>query len=475
MLQLQELSKAFGSTRAVDGVSFAARPGRVLALIGENGSGKSTVLRLLAGETVADAGQMRWDAAVLRPEEVHLVHQELLLCPHLTAAENLFLGSLKGVGFSPKQVEARARELLSQLGFSEIEPGRITRELPVSQRQVIEIGRAFVKNCPVILLDEPTSSMTEADKLKFYRLVRTLREAGKTVIFISHFLEEVRAVSDDYVILRDGKAVADGELSAISDAEIVRYMVGREVNELFPRSDRALGEVVVSIQNLSGQGSKPQNVSLEVRAGEVVGLAGLNGAGKTELLRTVFGLRKRSSGTCFVLGEQKAEVGKLWRRGVGFVSEERKEDGLSLRLSIAENATMPMRRGFLARPGSALQRGESWIKSLRIASRSASQPVGDLSGGNQQKVAFARLLNADCKLLILDEPTRGVDVGSKAEIYRLMDEAAQSGAAILLASSYLPELLGVCDRIGVMNRGQLTRSFEAKSATSEAIIEECLR
>ena len=462
MLRVEGLSKAFGSTRAVDQVSFEAKPGRVLALIGENGSGKSTLMRLLAGETQPDSGQTS-----INPQEVHLVHQELLLCPHLTVAENLYLGSGRGIKFSPRRLEARAQAILIDLGFPEVDVRQQTSDLPISQRQVIEIARALTKNRPIILLDEPTSSLTEADKSKFYGLVRKLTAADKTVIFISHFLEEVRAVSDDCVILRDGQVVASGPLEDFSDQEIVRHMVGREVTDLFPRSDREPGEVVLKVENLTGETDKPKNVSFELRAGEVLGLAGLNGAGKTELLRTVFGLRRTVSGSNGGRGQ--------WRDSVGFISEDRKLDGITLPLSIAENTTMPTRRGLINSPKKVSQTGSSWIDKVGISAQSPDQPVGSLSGGNQQKVAFARLLHSECKLFILDEPTRGVDVGSKAEIYRLIDEAAKNGAAVLLASSYLPELLGVCDRIGVMNRGRLVGIFDAKSTTSEELVAECVR
>ena len=400
MLRVEGLSKAFGSTQAVAQVSFEAKPGRVLALIGENGSGKSTVLKLIAGETKPDSGVIE-----AKPTEVHLVHQELLLCPHLTAAENLFLGSATGLRFSPGMCEEEAQRILNELGFPEVSASRTTNDLPISQRQVIEIARAIIKNCPVILLDEPTSSLTEADKDKFYGLVNRLKSAGKTVVFISHFLEEVRAISDDCVILRDGVLVASGLLSEFTDQEIVRHMVGREVTDLFPRSERVPGASVLKVDALTGESDKPSEVSFELRAGEVLGLAGLNGAGKTELLRTVFGLRKRISGSNGGRGQ--------WRDGVGFVSEDRKLDGVTLPLSIAENTTMPARRGFLNSPKKVSEAGSTWITAVGIAAESPDQPVGSLSGGNQQKVAFARLLNSDCKLLILDEPTRGVDVGEQ--------------------------------------------------------------
>jgi ribose transport system ATP-binding protein len=364
-------------------------------------------------------------------------------------------------------LEARAQAILIDLGFPEVDVRQQTSDLPISQRQVIEIARALTKNRPIILLDEPTSSLTEADKSKFYGLVRKLTAADKTVIFISHFLEEVRAVSDDCVILRDGQVVASGPLEDFSDQEIVRHMVGREVTDLFPRSDREPGEVVLKVENLTGEADKPKNVSFELRAGEVLGLAGLNGAGKTELLRTVFGLRRTVSGSNGGRGQ--------WRDSVGFISEDRKLDGITLPLSIAENTTMPTRRGLINSPKKVSQTGSNWIDKVGISAQSPDQPVGSLSGGNQQKVAFARLLHSECKLFILDEPTRGVDVGSKAEIYRLIDEAAKNGAAVLLASSYLPELLGVCDRIGVMNRGRLVGIFDAKSTTSEELVAECVR
>lgn len=475
MLEAVGLHKSFGTTLAARNVSFAAHPGRVLALVGENGSGKSTVLRMVAGELKPDMGSVLWNGRPLQTRDVLLVHQELAICPHLSAAENMYLGTSRGIGCDPKVLANQARRILDDLGFGDIDPSRPAGHLSVSQRQVIEIARSVVRVASIVLLDEPTSSLSESDKTKLYALIRQLTSAGKTVVFISHFLEEIREVSDDALILRDGEAVTYAPIKSLTNDEIVRDMVGREITELFPRSHRRFGDPILSLKDLTGQGGKPDRINLELRRGEVLGIAGLNGAGRTELLRTIMHLRPKQAGSCKVGGYSPRSIRQMWQRGVGFVSEERKIDGLATELSISENLTMPTRVGIFNRPRQESEQAEIWIRELGVSCQHPDQRLSSLSGGNQQKIALARLLHARCDILLLDEPTRGIDIASKAEIYRQIDRSANEGAAILMASSYLPELLGTCDRIAVMRQGALVRLFDAHAVSSEELIMECVR
>ncbi len=477
MLHAHGLSLAFGATLALQDVSFSAPAGRVLAVIGENGSGKSTLLKVLAGELRPQAGRVEWSEKPLHPGsgQVLLVHQELALCPDLTAAENIFLGRIPGPLYSPSQLQDRAGALLDSMGFSEIPANALTRALPISQRQILEIARAEAREAPVILLDEPTSSLTQADKQKLYRLIQTLKARGRTILFVSHFLEEIREVADDVVILRDGVRVAEGPIGGFADNDIVRHMVGRSVDDFFPRSSRARGECLLSIEGLTGANNMPRQASLKVHRGEIVGVAGLNGAGRTELLRTIFGLRELTAGQVKVKNLTSLSPQAHWRSQTGFVSEERKLDGVSTQLSVAENITLPRRRGFLNRPAEGRRDAQRWIGELGVKCKDPDQPLQDLSGGNQQKVAFARLLHAECDLFLLDEPTRGIDVGSKIELYAQMDAAAQRGCAILMTSSYLPELQGICDRIAVMNRGRLAAIHDARTVASATLLADSIQ
>ncbi len=475
MLEVKDLHKRYGATTALDGVSFKADPGRVLAIVGENGSGKSTLMKVLAGETVPDQGAVSWKGKSGQSGGFFLVHQELTLCPHLTGAENIFLGLEKGLFFSPQKRIKAAKDILDKLGFGHIDPSRRCGSLPVSQRQVLEIARAEARNASVILFDEPTSSLTSSDKEKLYELVRKLKAAGNLVIYISHFLEEVRTVSDDILILRDGAKAAEGRTSDFTDSQILDLMVGRSISEIFPRSDRQAGEVILDLDSVFAKNNKAKNVSLQVRRGEVVGIAGLNGAGRTELLRAIMQLDSVAGGKITVKGNSLKGVSQLWGRGVGYVSEERKIDGLILDLSIAENIDLPAARGLTRNPAKQSEAAQKWVEAMRVKCRNSDQKTGSLSGGNQQKVAFARLLHASCDLFLLDEPTRGIDVGSKADLYRHIDEAAARGCGILMTSSYLPELLGVCDRIGVMNRGSLVSLVDAKEATQASLLRECVK
>ncbi|HEX8915257.1 MAG TPA: sugar ABC transporter ATP-binding protein [Humisphaera sp.] len=471
-----DVHKRFGATRALSGVLLSVEPGQVLALVGENGAGKSTLMKVLSGAHRPDEGRMLLDGVPYAPADplaarragVAMIYQELSLAPHLSVAENVLLGMEPTAGPFVRRgtVRRQAAEALAQLGRADIAVDRPAGELSVADRQIVEIARAVAVGCRVLVLDEPTSCLTARDIRLLFDLVRRLKARGIAVVYISHFLEEVREIADVVAVIRDGRSVGGGRTADLPTDRIVRMMVGRDVADLYPRSPRTPGEELLAVTDLAGE-SKPTSASVTVRRGEVVGVAGLVGAGRTELLRAVFGLDAVRRGDVRVAAYSgPASPDRRWDQGVGMVSEDRKSEGLALNLSIADNLTMSRLRGLgparLVLPGRQRAAARAWVERLGIRCRGPDQAVGDLSGGNQQKVAIARLLYHDVDLLLLDEPTRGIDVGSKAEVYRLIDDLARGDPAsgrpprgVLMVSSYLPELLGTCDRIAVMCRGRL--------------------
>jgi ribose transport system ATP-binding protein len=463
-LQMQGVHKRFGATVALAGVDLSVSGGEVLALVGENGAGKSTLMKVLSGAHLPDEGQMWLDGQPYAPRNpldarragVAMIYQELSLARHLSVMENILLGMEPTLGpiLNWQEIRRRAADAMAQLGRPDIPLDVPVMRLSIAEQQMVEIGRAVAIGCRVLVLDEPTSSLTKKDIVHLFDLVRRLRAQNLAIVYISHFLEEVKEISDRFTVLRDGKSVGSGQTASTKTQQIIAMMVGRDVDELYPRSNRTPGEVVLRAKDVAGV-TKPQAASLELRRGEVLGIAGLVGAGRTELLRTLFGLSAAKSGEVRVAAYSgRATPGKRWDQGMGMVSEDRKAEGLALGLSAADNLTLS-KLGLFVRPSAQQNASRKWIERLGIRCRSPWQPVGSLSGGNQQKVAVARLLHHDVDVLLLDEPTRGIDVGSKAEIYRIIDELACSGKAVLMVSSYLPELLGVCDRIAVMCRGVL--------------------
>ncbi len=464
LLRMEGVRKRFGATVALDGVDLTVRAGEVLALVGENGAGKSTLMKVLSGAHQPDDGQMWLDGKPYRPAHpldarnagVSMIYQELSLARHMTVMENIVLGMEPSVGPFVKwaEVRRRAEEAMAQLGRSDIRPETPVHQLSIAEQQLVEIGRAIAVGCRVLVLDEPTSSLARNDIERLFALVQRLRPQGLGIIYISHFLEEVRTLSDRYTVLRDGRSVGTGQTAGTPDHDIIAQMVGRSVEDLYPRSVRQQGEPVLELSHLAGN-RKPTDASLTLHRGEVLGIAGLIGAGRTELLRAIFGLDPIRNGSIRLKAHSgPASPAQQWERGLGMVSEDRKVEGLALSLSIADNLTLSS-LGPIVSPAAQAETSQQWIKKLRIRCREPQQPVGNLSGGNQQKVAIARLLEHGVDVLLLDEPTRGIDVGSKAQIYQLIDELACAGKAVLMVSSYLPELLGVCDRIAVMSRGHL--------------------
>jgi ribose transport system ATP-binding protein len=393
-----------------------------------------------------------------------MIYQELALAPHLSVMENILLGiePTRGPLMNWNETRRRAAAALAEVGLEDVAPEVEVRRLSIARQQLVEIARAVALECRVLVLDEPTSSLTVRDIEKLFALIRRLKAKNISIVYISHFLEEVQAISDRFTVLRDGETVGSGVTKDTANSRIIAMMVGRNVDELFPRSARTPGDVILEVNNLSGV-AKPKSASLQLRRGEVLGISGLVGAGRTELLRTIFGLNHVASGEIRIgTYSGAAAPARRWSQRTGMVSEDRKIEGLATGLSIADNLTLPRLRGLgpwgFVLPSRQRAACEPWIEKIPIKCRGPAQRVSGLSGGNQQKVAFARLLHADVDVLLLDEPTRGIDVGSKAQIYRLIDELAARGKAVLMISSYIPELLGVCDRIAVMSRGRLSET-----------------
>lgn len=482
LLQVSNVCKRFGPTEALRNVSLTVRAGEVLALIGENGAGKSTLMKVLSGAHLADRGEMKIDGQPFQPagpadarqQGVAMIYQELNLAPELSVEDNLQLGRGSLGLLLRHRNRPQVREALQTVGLSDLDPRAIVGEQSVATQQLVEIARALVSNARIILFDEPTSSLPQADVARLFDIIRKLKDRGIGIVYISHFLEEVRDITDTYSVLRDGQNVGDGSINDISDDQIVSLMVGRDVKELYPAVPHSVAEPWIEIQELSGNPT-PQNVSLQLHRGEVFGVAGLVGAGRTELLRTLFGLDSTDQGKILV---NQRVVGKSVRArraaGFGFLSEDRKGEGLAQDLSILENITLGALQPYSCWGWLNLRKrhrsATEWMKRMEVKAASATQPVSQLSGGNQQKVALARILHQGAELLLLDEPTKGIDVGTKAEIYRMIGNLAAEGKTVVFVSSYLPELLAVCDRIGVMARGEVREVRNAADWTADEIM-----
>ncbi|MBC7783897.1 MAG: sugar ABC transporter ATP-binding protein [Burkholderiales bacterium] len=481
-LEMHGIQKRFGATIALAGVDLVVRAGEVHALVGENGAGKSTLMKILSGAYQADAGHMLLDGQPYAPRNpiagrgsgVGMIYQELSLAADLNVAENILLGMEPRVGpfVRARQMRDTARQALEELDRTDIDPRTIVGRLSIADRQIVEIARAIAVGARVLVLDEPTSSLTRSGVERLFSVVRRLSsERGYSIIYISHFLEEVQALCSRFTVLRDGKTVGSGRVADTPSDRIIAMMVGREMKDLYPRSARRVGEIVLDATNMVST-RKSIVGRLELRRGEVLGIAGLVGAGRTELLRAIFGLDKSRGGVINLRGRTGSASPRLrWHQGAGMVSEDRKTEGLALSLDIASNLTLS-RQPFIASPSSLRKMSRRWIERLAVKTRGPAQIIGDLSGGNQQKVAIARLLHHDVEIYLLDEPTRGIDVGSKAQIYQLIDELACSGKAIIMVSSYLPELLGVCDRVAVMSKGRLGPGRPVSEIDEHAIMRE---
>lgn len=484
LLEMRGINKRFGPTRALQDVSLSVFGGEVLALIGENGAGKSTLLKVLSGAHLPDEGEMRIAGEPYRPRGPHdaresgiaMIYQELNLAPDLSVEDNVLLGQPgtgRGLLFRQRQRE-RVRHVLDSVGLGGLSPTAIVGEQSVATQQLIEVSRALISDARIILFDEPTSSLPQKDVTRLFEIIHRLKQRDIGVVYISHFLEEVREVADTYCVLRDGRHVGTGRIDDVTDPQIVSMMVGRDVDDLFPSVPHQPGEPWVDIHDLRGH-PYPRGVNVTLRRGEIFGVAGLVGAGRTELLRSIFGLDYTTAGVVSVRGKAiPASVRARMHAGFGLLSEDRKGEGLAQDLSIIENTTVGGLRPYTKFGIINLARRDQVAKELmqrvEIKAQSGKQPVSELSGGNQQKVAIARILHQNADILMMDEPTKGIDVGTKAEIYRMMGELAAEGRTVVFVSSYLPELLAVCDRIGVMARGRLREVRDAAAWTEDEVM-----
>lgn len=479
------MKKSFGATKALRGVSFSIAPGEVHALIGENGAGKSTLMKTLSGACKPDEGVLQLDGEPFVPRNpqharrcgIAMIYQELTLAPDLSVEENILLGNEPSRWGWLDRAKRRelARAALAELQHENIPLNAPTSSRTIAEQQIIEIARALVTEPRVLIMDEPTSSLTQVDTQNLFKAIQRLKQRGVSIIYISHFLEECQQIADSYTVLRDGESVGTGDMTTADLNDIIRLMVGREIKDIYPRSPRKMGQSVLELQQLQGK-SKPTSASLNLRAGEILGVAGLIGTGRTEMLRTLFGLDGVAGGVVTIGGVECTNTSPTRRlnEGVGLLSENRKEEGLLLNRSIADNLTItrfaPVTSGGLISGRRQCEMAAELMQQLEVKARCATQAVGELSGGNQQKVAIGRLLHHEAKVLLLDEPTRGIDVGSKAQIYRLINELAAQGKAVIFVSSYLPELLGICDTIGVMCRGVLTDVKPVEQWTEHSLI-----
>ncbi|MEQ1769895.1 MAG: sugar ABC transporter ATP-binding protein [Devosia sp.] len=489
VLEIRGVGKAFPNVRALSDLSFEVKRGEVVAFVGENGAGKSTLLKILSGDYSLDEGRVELDGReashvdplAARKAGLRLVRQEPEIIPHISAAENIFAGELpqrRGfVDFATMRADATRLLKESQFeGFLDLD--QMGDTLSPAQKHIVEIARALKPGVKVIAFDEPTSSLTSDEVERLFTLIRTLRDRGLGVIYVTHRLQEVMAISDRIVVLRDGRLVGIKTTAETQPDEIVRMMVGRDLSYGFQRQETTRSEVMLEVKNLSSR--YHHRINFKSRAGEILGFAGLVGAGRTELAKVIFGEYHKRSGEVLVAGQAvhiRAPSDAI-RANIGFAPEDRKGEGLILVRSVMENASMAvfsrLARWGVLRNKQMIETVTPLIKSLEIKTPSLEQEVGKLSGGNQQKVVLARWLAAKPKVLILDEPTRAVDVGAKAEIYRLIDSLAKSGIAIMLISSEMPELLALADRIVVMHGGTVSEPIEKADASEEKILSYAL-
>lgn len=485
VLEIKNVTKTYPGVVALDDVSFDVEKGEILALIGENGAGKSTVIKTIAGAIVPDSGTIIIDGkayekltpAVAKAAGIGVVYQELNLVPSLSIMENIFLGDRVGVSkIMPdfKEMKQRAEEIMTDLGVK-IDVNTQVQMLSTAQMQIVEIAKAVVKNCKVLIMDEPSASIPMAEVQNMFRIVRRLKEKGVSVIYISHRLEELFELCDRVTVFRDGKFVVTRNVADITKKDLIKYMIGRELTEKFPVRDVKLGEPVLEVQNLSGNGDFHINLSL--KKGEILGLAGLVGAGRTELAKMLCGDVRPDDGDILIKGRKMkaASAADGVEFGIGLVPEDRKLEGVFLNYTIEWNIPiMSMKK--ISRFGivnfkEANRLVQNYVDTLSIKTPSVKQEVKNLSGGNQQKVVVAKVLAADNDILIFDEPTRGIDVGAKQEIYKLMNQLVEEGKSILMISSEMEELLGMSDRIIVLHEGRVSGELQKEAFSQDRVLE----
>ena len=487
LLEMRGITKEFPGVKALDGVSLTVRPGTVHALMGENGAGKSTLMKCLFGIYSKDSGTITLDGREVNfrsskeamENGVAMVHQELNQALTRTVTDNLWLGRYPKVGgimVSESTMRKRTKEIFDQLEVH-VDPKAIMSTLPVSQRQMVEIAKAVSYNAKIIVFDEPTSSLTETEVEHLFRIINMLRDKGCGIIYISHKMEEILRISDDVTIMRDGQWVATRPASELTMNEIIRLMVGRELTNRFPPKDNVPGEAILEVENLSGKYTRLKEASFQLRKGEILGIAGLDGSGRTEVLENLFGSMTKGSGTIRLHGKEikNRNPRESIKNGFALLTEERRATGIFGIRDILDNTVISNLKSYLiggiCLSDKKMREDTDWaIQAMRIKTPSQKTQIRSLSGGNQQKVIIGRWLLTKPEVLLLDEPTRGIDVGAKYEIYQLIIDLAKEGKGVIMVSSEMPELLGVCDRILVMSGGILAGEVDAKNTSQEEIL-----
>jgi len=486
LLEAKSIGKSFAGVRALKNVSFDLREGEVHALIGENGAGKSTLIKIITGAIQPDSGTLevrgglvsRNDPAISRSLGIAAIYQQPSLFPHLTVAENIALtletgGAWRRVDWSERN--RRAQELIERVG-GWIEPERLVATLSMPEQQLVEIAKAIGADAKILIMDEPTASLTDREVDSLFSIIGKLRSQGAGIVYISHRLEEVSAISDRVTVLRDGETVGTRRTDEVDKASLIGMMVGREISAVFPKRDVPIGETAIELRSVGNRASQLRDISFFVRRGEILGVAGLVGSGRTELAETIFGLNPADSGE-ILIGGRAAKItspAEAIQQGIGYVPEDRRRHGVILDLAIAANTSLANLKivsshGLIDRDKEA-GLASRYLQQLRIKAPSVYTETGALSGGNQQKVALSRWLAINPKILILDEPTQGIDVRSKSEIHSLMMDLAERGLAIIMISSELPEILGMSDRIAVMHHGTIAGVLSREEATQQRIM-----
>ncbi|WP_010270809.1 sugar ABC transporter ATP-binding protein [Paenibacillus senegalensis] len=485
IIEMNNISKHFGGVKALTDVSLKVRKGEIHALIGENGAGKSTLMKILAGAYQKDDGQILIDgeeAKITSPKSVinlgvSVIYQEFMLAPDLTVAENIFIDRLaeSGLFINWKHLKKRAKEQLVKLGFEDIDPEAKVGSLSVAYQQIVEIAKCLERNSKVLVFDEPTAVLTFTETRKLLSIIKNLKENGVSIIYISHRLEELLEISDHITVLKDGGYVGTVPTASINKEELVQMMVGREITQLFPDRNAEIGEEILRVENLSA-GDLVKDVSFTVKKGEVVGFSGLVGSGRTEAMRAIFGADKRKSGKVIFYGKEVnfKDPKEAIQHGFGLLPEDRKKQGLLLEQSIRMNTTLASM--FKIKKAGTInhQKEKQYVKELlaSIATKYGSMEdnASSLSGGNQQKIALAKWLSADCKCIVFDEPTRGVDVGAKTEIYKIINKLAEQGVGVIVISSEMAEIIGLCDRALVMRQGSIVGEVGKTELTENNLI-----
>lgn len=486
ILRMDGICKAFSGVKALDGVNLHVRRGTVHALMGENGAGKSTLMKILFGIYVRDAGTIEFDgkeyqdmsAALAHQVGISMIHQELMSIPDMSVADNIYVSRYEDASLglvNRRKTEKRTQELLDNLGIQGFRPGDHLRNLSAAQRQMVEIVKAVSTNSKLIIMDEPTSSLSDVEIKILFRIIRTLRDRGISIIYISHKLDEIFEITDEYTVFRDGTYICEGKTSEITESELIAKMVGRSLENLYYKTEVEIGEEVLRVEGLSS-GKAFHDVSFNLHKGEILGVSGLVGAGRTEMVETIMGLRKATAGKVYKDGQEIRirSVRDGIKYGIALATEDRKKYGLVLGLPISFNISISSILRFcrfgLVKGKQEREEAKVYADKMKVKMNSVRQPVGSLSGGNQQKVVLAKWLMTDADIIILDEPTRGIDVGAKAEIYRLMEELASNGKAIIMVSSESLEILGMSDRILVMREGEMMGIYDRAEADAAKIV-----